>query len=84
MSYHDLVNFGGAFISLTSIHAVIDEVIDGKPTGAVHINYGHGHQTAFEGDAASVMEIINGWCTDKAWAEAIPPLPKPVTARGGW
>jgi len=56
---HDLLDFGGAFISLTSIHAVIDEIVDKKPTGVVHINYGSGQQVAFEGDAEGVMAVIN-------------------------
>ena len=57
---HDLLDFGGAFISLTSIHAVIDEVVDGKPTGVVHVYYGGSdHRAAFEGDAEGVMAVIN-------------------------
>jgi len=64
MNRHDLLNFGGAFISLTSIHAVIDEIEDDKPTGNVHIHFGSGQQIAFVGDAKGVMEVINGYCAN--------------------
>lgn len=59
---HDLLDFGGAFISLTSIHAVIDEIVDGKPAGVVHIHYGSGQLVAFAGDAEGVMAVINDHC----------------------
>jgi hypothetical protein len=60
---HDLISFGGAFISLTSIHAVVDERINGAVTGNVYIDYGNsGDRIAFEGTAESVMEVINDYC----------------------
>jgi hypothetical protein len=61
VTVHDLLDFGGAFISLTSIHAVIDEIVDDKPTGTVHIHYGSGQLVAFAGDALGVMAVINGY-----------------------
>ena len=59
---HDLVSFPGARISLTSIHAVSDEVFDGEPTGTVYIDYGHGNRLGFEGDVEAVMKIIDAYC----------------------
>lgn len=59
---HDLVDFGGAFISLTSIHGVTNEIEGGEPTGNVFIDYGHGCRLAFAGDASDVMAIINDYC----------------------
>lgn len=58
----DLVDFGGAYISLSSIHAVRDEIVDGTTTGVVFIEYGpHGARAEFEGSAADVMRIIAEW-----------------------
>jgi len=58
---HDLADFGGMFISVTSIHAVSNEVEFGQETGVVHIDYGHGNRMAFEGTAETVMQIIDGY-----------------------
>lgn len=58
----DLVDFGGIFISLSSIHAVIDETKGDKTTGVVFIEYGpHGARASFEGSAADVMRVIAEW-----------------------
>lgn len=59
---HDLVSFPGAYISLTSIHGIEDDVEDGQPTGAVIINYGQGFRISFEGSVSDVMEIIDAYC----------------------
>lgn len=56
----DLVNFGGHYISLSSIYAVQDEMVeDGETTGVVFIEYGpHGARANFEGTAKDVMRVI--------------------------
>jgi len=60
---HDLISFPGARISLTSIHAIENELDDdGQPTGVVIVNYGQGFRIGFEGDVESVMEIIDRHC----------------------
>lgn len=59
---HDLVAFPGAFISLTSIHGVVDEIVDGELTGNVYIDYGQGCRVAFAGSALDVMDIVNSFC----------------------
>lgn len=77
----DLVDFGGTYISLSSIHAVIDEMEDDKPTGVVFIEYGpHGARAGFEGTAAEVMRVIEDW-QRKASAHALgQQAPQPVLA----
>ncbi|WP_104172572.1 hypothetical protein [Arthrobacter sp. Y81] len=71
----DLVDFGGTYISLSSIHAVIDEMEDNKPTGAVFIEYGpHGARAGFEGSAKDVMRVIAEWQRDNAPRAAGQPL----------
>lgn len=63
----DLVDFGGTYISLSSIHAVQDEMVDGKTTGVVFIEYGpHGARASFEGTAADVMRVIGAWQREAA------------------
>ncbi|MFF2245159.1 hypothetical protein ACFVTM_13375 [Arthrobacter sp. NPDC058130] len=57
----DLIDFGGSYISLSSIHAVIDEIEGGLPTGRVFIDYGHGGRAEFEGSALDVMLIVETW-----------------------
>ena len=58
---HDLVRFPGAFISLTSIHGIADEIVDGEPTGAAYIDYGQGNRLMFAGRAEDIMGIIDQW-----------------------
>lgn len=71
----DLVDFGGMYISLSSIHAVQDETLDGKTTGVVFIEYGpHGARAEFEGSAADVMRVIAAWQRDNAPRVAGQPL----------
>lgn len=59
---HDLVSFPGARISLTSIHAVSDEIENGEPTGTVYVDYGHGSRLGFEGSVDDVMALIDAYC----------------------
>jgi hypothetical protein len=67
----DLVDFGGMYISLSSIHAVQDEMKDGDTTGVVIIEYGpYGARARFEGTAADVMRVIADW-QRKASAHAV-------------
>lgn len=77
----DLVDFGGTYISLSSIHAVQDEIEDGKTTGVVFIEYGpHGARANFEGTAADVMRVIEDW-QRKASARAVSQqTPQPILA----
>lgn len=79
MSLHDLVQFGDARISLTSIHAIVTEP---NEPGTVYIDYGHGNRIGFEGDIAAVMEVIDKYCLDQALGGAV--APEPESARGGW
>ena len=85
---NDLIDFGGSFISLGSIRAIHDETDfnektgEMERTGTVLIDFGAILPLAFEGDAASVMQVIDKWCLDKAWAGAVAPAPE--SARGGW
>ena len=65
MMGHDLVQFPGARISLTSIHGIEDDLEEGQPTGTVIINYGQGFRIAFEGDVDSVMEVIEAHCANR-------------------
>ncbi|MDR6794829.1 hypothetical protein J2X12_002840 [Pseudarthrobacter oxydans] len=53
---HDLVQFPGAFISLTSIHAVVSEPDD---PSVVYIDYGQGNRIGFAGDLHDVIDVIN-------------------------
>ncbi|WP_028275228.1 hypothetical protein [Arthrobacter sp. I3] len=77
----DLVDFGGTYISLSSIHAVQDEVEDDRTTGVVFIEYGpHGARASFEGSAADVMRIIQDW-QRKASAHTLgQQAPQPILA----
>lgn len=77
----DLVDFGGTYISMSSIHAVQDERLEGKTTGVVSIEYGpHGARAEFEGSAADVMRIIAEW-QQKASARALgQQAPQPILA----
>jgi len=59
---HDLIAFPGVRVSLTSIHGIANEIVDGTPTGNVYIDYGHGCRIAFEGSVEDVMEIIDAYC----------------------
>lgn len=73
----DLIDFGGTYISLTSIHAVIDEMVEDRHTGVVFIDYGHGSRAQFEGTAREVMRIIETWqkdafARDSSMASAVP------------
>lgn len=71
----DLVDFGGHYISLSSIHAVQDEMEDGETTGVVFIEYGpQGTQAMFDGTAADVMRVIAAWQRDNAPRAAGHPL----------
>lgn len=77
----DLVDFGGTYISLSSIHAVQDEMEDGKTTGVVFIEYGpHGARAGFEGTADDVMRVIAEWQRNAAARALGQQAPQPVLA----
>lgn len=57
----DLVDFGGVYISLSSIQAIVNEQEGDRETGNVYIDYGHGCRLSFEGNADDVMRIIGHW-----------------------
>ena len=59
---HDLIEFPGARISLTSIHGIEDDTdANGDLTGMVVINYGHGFRIGFEGSVDDVMKVIDDY-----------------------
>lgn len=63
---HDLIEIAGAYISLTAINAISNELAlsPGEPD-VVHIDYGQGSRLTFAGDAATVMQIIDAWCEER-------------------
>jgi hypothetical protein len=77
----DLVDFGGIYISLSSIHAVQDEIENGKTTGVVFIEYGpHGARATFEGTATDVMRVIAEWQRNASARTLGQHSPQPVLA----
>lgn len=79
---HDLIEIAGSYISLTAINAISDEVPTPAdfarhrveqlepPVPMVHIDYGLGSRLTFEGDAATVMKIIDKFCSDRLYGAA--------------
>lgn len=65
MMAHDLVSLPNARISLTSIHAISNELEDGVHTGVVYVDYGTGNRVGFEGDVEAVMRIIDAYCESR-------------------
>lgn len=89
MTFHDLIDFGGSFISLRSIRAIHNETeydstyLEMRTTGNVLIDFGSGLPLVFEGCAADVIKVINKWHADaQAEVEASwPQLPETVSVR---
>ncbi|PRB44319.1 hypothetical protein CQ020_03670 [Arthrobacter sp. MYb23] len=77
----DLVDFGGTYISLSSIHAVVNEMEDQEETGNVFIEYGpNGARAGFEGSAADVMRIIEDWRRNNSAMASAGRVPQAVLA----